>query len=210
MTANNDAKIGGLLLAAGSSSRLGQPKQLVQFEGKTLIRRSAEMLAASTCDPVAVVLGAEIEESRRELVGLDVSVCTNTSWNVGISSSIKSGLRHLLSLEPDLDAVLIALCDQPYVTCADYDRLAAKFRLGGSPIVASVYNRVTGVPVVFRKEMFDGLFELKGDEGARYLVRQSDNVSTVPVDGAAFDIDKLDDLAKDSSKHNPSSSNTNV
>ena len=210
MTANNDAKIGGLLLAAGSSSRLGQPKQLVQFEGKTLIRRSAEMLAASTCDPVAVALGAEIEESRRELVGLDVSVCTNTSWKVGISSSIKSGLRHLLSLEPDLDAVLIALCDQPYLTCADYDRLAAAFRLGGSAIVASVYNGVTGVPVVFRKEMFDGLFELKGDEGARYLVRQSDNVSTVPVDGAAFDIDKLDDLAKDSSKHNPSSSNTNV
>lgn len=200
MTANNDAKIGGLLLAAGGSSRLGQPKQLVRVEGKTLIRRSAEMLAASICDPVTAVLGAEIEESRRELAGLDISVCTNASWNVGISSSIKSGLRHLLRLEPDLDAVLIALCDQPYVTSGDIDRLAVEFRLGNASIVASAYDRVAGVPAVFATEMFDSLFALEGDEGARYLIRRSDNVSTVDVDGAAFDIDTSDDLNRVVSK----------
>ena len=87
MTANNDAKIGGLLLAAGGSSRLGQPKQLVRFEGRTLIRRAAEMLTASVCDPVAVVLGAEIEESSHELAGLDISVCVKDRKSTRLNSS---------------------------------------------------------------------------------------------------------------------------
>ena len=194
MTANNDAKIGGLLLAAGGSSRLGQPKQLVVFESKTLIRRSAEMLAATTCDAIVVVLGAEIEESSRELAGLDVSVCINVSWNIGISTSIQAGLRYLLGMSPPLDAVLIALCDQPYVTSADIDALAAEFRLGDSAIVASAYDGVSGVPAVFGKEMFASLFALEGDEGARYMVRRSSNVSTVEVNGAAFDVDTISDL----------------
>ncbi|HEX3100794.1 MAG TPA: NTP transferase domain-containing protein, partial [Pyrinomonadaceae bacterium] len=72
MTGNDALKIGGLLLAAGSSSRLGRPKQLVKFGGKTLIRRSGEMLSTSVCDPITVVLGAEIEGSTRELEGLDI------------------------------------------------------------------------------------------------------------------------------------------
>ncbi len=200
MTANNAPKIGGLLLAAGGSSRLGRPKQLVRFEGKTLIRRSVEMLTASVCDPVVVVLGAEIEESSREIDGLDISVCVNESWNIGISSSIKSGLRHLVGIEPDLDAIVIALCDQPYVTSADIGSLAAEFRRGGLSIVASGYDGVSGVPALFSKEMFDQLLTLEGDEGARFLVRRSGNVATVAVDGAAFDIDTPDELAKGSAK----------
>ena len=210
MTANKAPKIGGLLLAAGGSSRLGQPKQLVRLDGKTLIRRAGEVLAASECDLVVVVLGAEIEESRRELAGMKISVCINAEWNVGISSSIRSGLSHLLGIEPGLDAVLIALCDQPYVTMNDIDRLTAEFQRGEASIVASAYDGVAGVPAVFGKEMFDPLFELTGDQGARYLVRRSDSVSTVPVDGAAFDIDTPEDLVTNSAKHNPSSSNTNA
>ncbi len=194
MTANKDAKIGGLLLAAGGSSRLGQPKQLVRFDGKTLIRRAGEMLAESVCNPVAIVLGAEIDESRRELEGLEISVCTNAEWNVGISSSIGSGLSHLLDLEPDLDAVLIALCDQPYVTTNDIDLLTAEFQRGEASIVASAYDGVVGVPAVFGKELFDSLFELTGDQGARYLVRRSDNVATVEVGQATFDVDTISDL----------------
>lgn len=194
MTANKDAKIGGLLLAAGGSIRLGQPKQLVRYDGKTLIRLAGEMLAASVCDPVAVVLGAEIEESRRELDGLDISVSINESWNVGISSSIKSGLRHLLEIEPDLDAILIALCDQPFVTSDDIGRLAAKFRRGEASIVASGYDGVTGVPAIFGKEMFDALFALNGDEGARYLVKRTQSLTTVEVESAAFDVDTLWDV----------------
>lgn len=200
MTANNALKIGGLQLAAGGSSRLGQPKQLVEFDGKTLIRRSGEMLVNSVCKPISVVLGAEIEGSSRELEGLDISVCINDLWKVGISSSIKAGLRHLLGLEPELDAVVIVLCDQPYVTSGDINRLAAEFRLGGSSIVASGYDGVAGVPALFSRGMFDQLFMLEGDEGARYLVRRSESVATVPVDGAAFDVDTPYDLPKDPAK----------
>jgi len=88
MTENSDVTIGGLLLAAGGSSRLGQPKQLLQFEGRSLIRRAAETLVDSGCDPVVVVLGAEIERSAEELSDLTLYICVNKNWNTGMSSSI--------------------------------------------------------------------------------------------------------------------------
>src|SRR5439155_6210098 len=100
MTGNSEAKIGGLLLAAGGSSRLGRPKQLVEFEGKTLIRRATETLAASVCDPMVVVLGAEVDGCIEEIAGLAVDICINRGWHYGISSSIKAGLGMLQRIEP--------------------------------------------------------------------------------------------------------------
>ena len=128
MTENSKAKIGGLLLAAGGSSRLGQPKQLLQFEGKTLIRRAAETLVISQCDPIVVVLGAEIEGFNSEIADLRVDICINENWQTGMSSSIISGLGSLLEIEPELDAVVITLCDQPYVNSADIDILITAFQ----------------------------------------------------------------------------------
>ena len=101
MTANSKAKIGGLLLAAGGSSRLGQPKQLLEFEGKTLIRRAAETLVYSQCEPIVVVLGAEIEYSAIQIADLSVSICINENWQTGMSSSIISGLGSLLRSSPN-------------------------------------------------------------------------------------------------------------
>ena len=201
MTGNSTVKIGAILLAAGGSSRLGRPKQLVEFQGKPLIRRSAEVLAASACSPVVVVLGAEIEGSRGKLGGLNVSICINEDWNVGISSSIKAGLEYILERVHDIDAVLIALCDQPYISTDDFDRLKDEFQTGRSPIVASAYNDVVGVPAIFAREIFDSLLDLKGDQGARYLLRQNpEQISLVAVNHARFDIDTPEDLATNSLK----------
>lgn len=195
MTGDSSTKIGAILLAAGGSSRLGRPKQLVEFEGKTLIRRAAEMLAASKCSPVVVVLGAEIERSSEQLNGLDISICVNENWSDGISSSIKAGLDAVLRREPAVDAVVIALCDQPFVTAEDIDLLLATFRMTGSPIVAASYSDTIGVPALFAREVFNDLFALKGDQGARKLIQQqSEKVSTVDIQRAATDIDRPDDL----------------
>lgn len=190
MTGDSPAKIGAILLAAGGSSRLGHPKQLVKFQGQALIRRAAEMLVASVCSPVVVVLGAEIERSTVELDGLDVSICVNENWSDGISSSIKAGLRSLLELQPDVDAALFALCDQPFVTTNDVDFLSETFRKTGSPIVAASYGETVGVPALFANEMFDELSTLEGDVGSRKIIRRHTNkVSTVEIGRAEIDID---------------------
>ena len=195
MTANSKAKIGGLLLAAGGSSRLGQPKQLLEFEGKTLVRRAAETLVYSQCDPIVVVLGAEIEYSAIQIADLSVSSCINEKWQTGMSSSIISGLGSLLEIEPQLDAVVITLCDQPYVNSADIDKLITAFAVSRSPIVAAKYGETTGVPALFSSKLFDDLFQLEGDKGARKLIQRHDHCVTIHIEGAIFDIDTSHDLS---------------
>jgi len=195
MTGNENAKIGGVLLAAGGSSRLTTPKQLVRFEGETLLRRAALAIAASVCDPVVAVLGAEKEHAEIEIDGTRVRPRFNHEWQTGMSSSIKLGLTELLSMEPGLDAVLIALCDQPFVTAHTLDRLTARFRESQIQIVAAEYGDVVGVPAIFAKEMFGRLLALEGDKGARDLIRDPDaSIETIKIKEAALDIDTFDDL----------------
>lgn len=194
MTASNHPLIGGLLLAAGGSSRLGQPKQLLNFKGKTLIRIAAETLTNSACRPIVIVLGAETDRSTAEAADLPVSVRMNAEWQTGMSSSIRSGLQHLLEIEPNLDAVVISLCDQPHVTPADIDSLNAEFTATTSLIVAARYGNTVGVPALFSKAFFPELLSLKGDKGARHIIRSRHNdVRTVTIEKAAIDIDTLDD-----------------
>src|SRR6188474_3343623 len=109
MTGNENARIGGILLAAGGSSRMATPKQFVRFEGETLLRRAASAIAASICSPVVAVLGAEKENAEIEIAGTRLKPRLNRAWQKGMSSSIKLGLTELLSLDPGLDAVLITL-----------------------------------------------------------------------------------------------------
>jgi len=194
MTENDQPKIGALLLAAGGSSRLGRPKQLLQFDGKTLIRRAAESLINSKCGAIVVVLGAETERSSAELSGLPLHISVNKDWQNGMSSSIKTGLNALLGIEPDLEAVVITLCDQPHVTSNDIDRIIAAFRDQAAPIAAAKYGEVIGVPALFSRELFDDLFKLRGDKGARSLILNTPDVTTVPFEKAACDIDTPDDV----------------
>jgi molybdenum cofactor cytidylyltransferase len=186
-------KIGGLLLAAGGSSRLGRPKQLLQFRGQSLIRRAAETLVHSTCEPVVVVVGAEQKASRNKIAELSLSITANEDWRAGMSSSIKTGLAELLTIAPDVAAVVILLCDQPLINSEMIDGLVHTFDVSKSAIVAAEYDGVVGVPALFSREMFDELSKLDGDKGARDLIRNADNIVTVAMPEAAFDIDTLAD-----------------
>lgn len=195
MTENPRLKIGAILLAAGGSSRLGRPKQLLEFEGTTLVKLAAEMLTASACSPVVAVLGAEIERSSEQLAGIDISICINENWNQGMSTSISSGLNTLLKVDSELDAVIIALCDQPLIISKDIDQLIHEFISSGKPIVGSRYDDVTGVPALFARAMFEQLLTLNGDQGARKLIREHPELtSAVEMRSAAIDIDTPDDL----------------
>ena len=197
MTGNEDLKIGGIMLAAGGSSRLGQPKQFLQFEGKTLLRRAAEALVESNCAPVIAVLGAEKEKAERELDDLPVRICWNQEWRTGMSSSIRVGLKDLLLIDPDLDAVLITLCDQPFVNAGTVGLITDRFAETNKRMVAARYGGVAGVPALFSREMFDALSKLSGDKGARDLLRDPNaSIETVEIKEAAIDIDTHEDLGR--------------
>jgi molybdenum cofactor cytidylyltransferase len=194
MTGNSDVKVGGLLLAAGGSTRFGSPKQLFEFQGKTLLRRAAEAIIGSGCSPIVVVLGANVDGSLDEISDLDVHPVVNSEWQTGMSSSIRAGLDELMNLEPDLDAVLFTLMDQPFITAGHLVQFVERFRNERPPIVASEYDNITGVPALFSRELFDELFKLGGEKGARGLIRNHEPLSTISLEEAAADVDNLSDL----------------
>lgn len=197
MTENKSLKIGGLLLAAGGSSRMGRPKQFLEFEGETLLRRTAKAMAQSVCDPVVAVLGGENEIAEGELAEINVESCLNPHWRSGMSSSIKAGLAKLLAIESELDAVVITLCDQPFVDVRTIDRLVETFANSGTQMVAAKYDGVAGVPALFSRVMFDALSRLEGDKGARDLLRDPEaSIATIQIEEAAIDIDTLDDIGR--------------
>lgn len=185
-------RVAGLLLAAGGSKRLGRPKQLVEFEGRTLIKRAAEALIEGGCSPVVVVLGAEINASTAELAGLAVEIAINDDWQSGMSSSIRVGMRSLV----DADAVLISLVDQPLLTGEKLRLLNDTFKNTEHDIVAAEYNGVAGVPAVFSAKLFPALAALEGDKGAREVIRNSPNALAIPLPEAATDVDKGTDLRR--------------
>jgi len=194
MTESSKPRVAGLLLAAGGSSRLGRPKQLVEFEGKTLIRRSAESLIGAGCYPVLVVLGSETERSKKELNSLELNTVENQDWESGMSSSIRVGLDRLLTGEPSLDGVLITLCDQPRVTADKLKPFLEKFAAEHASIVAAEYDGVIGVPALFARDMFDALLNLTGDKGARELIRQHEHAASIDLPEAALDVDTPSNL----------------
>lgn len=190
----SDVKVAGLLLAAGGSSRLGRPKQLVEFEGKTLIRRAAEALFEAGCSPVCVILGAEIDRSLQELEGLDLVVVINHSWNVGMGSSISLGVKSLIKSEIPPEAVLISLCDQPLVTAEKLRTLLDTYCVTNAGVVAAEYNGVAGVPAMFSARSFLDLTALEGEKGAREIIRNAPDAVTIPLPEAAIDVDGQKDL----------------
>ncbi|NPC71730.1 nucleotidyltransferase family protein [Corallococcus exiguus] len=182
-----------VLLAAGGSSRLGQPKQLMRHEGVSLVRRAAERaLAASPV--VAVVLGARRDDVAAELDGLAVRCVDNPDWALGQGSSLHAGLR---ALPPDVDGALLMLCDQLRVDAPHLRSLIATFERTRAPIVASTYAGTRGVPALFSRALFPELEALPPTGGARGLIaRDPSRVVEVPLPGGEEDVDTAEDALR--------------
>ena len=180
--------IGVILLAAGGSTRLGSPKQLLTYQGKTLLRHAAETALATGCRPVVAVLGSSAERLRVELAGLDVRLVDNSAWTRGMGTSVRLGVA---ALDTDAAGVLLMLCDQPLIAAEHLARLIAAFRQNaGMGIVAAAYHDTVGVPVLFARTYFDELRTLPDGAGAKpILQRHRDAVLPVPLPEAAVDID---------------------
>jgi molybdenum cofactor cytidylyltransferase len=187
-----------IILAAGASRRLGQPKQLVRIAGETLLARTIRIVCTSGADPVIVVLGAH-EESIASNVDLSrVHPVANPDWEEGIASSIHAGLRMVHQIHAKATAVMLLVCDQPRLSTEHLRRLIAAHEQEAEPtIVASEYAGVAGIPAIFPASQFLKLLKLQGDTGARYILRNpSCAMVTIDFEGGEVDIDTPEDLAK--------------
>lgn len=186
----NSRTVGLMILAAGASTRMGTPKQLLTYRGCTLIRHMAEVAIASVCQPIAIVLGANGERIKPEISQLPLQIVENQQWQEGMSSSIQVGLEALLAVNQHLDAVAIALCDQPFVSPQTLNQLVEAYHFTGKPIIASEYAGTFGVPALFSRTLFSELMNLKNTEGAKQLIkRHIHEVFSIPFPNGAIDID---------------------
>ena len=182
-----------LLLAAGASQRLGQPKQLLQAGGASLLLSMARLGLA--IGPVVVVVGAGADAMQAELSGLPVQLVHNPDWRQGLSTSIRAGMQALQAT--DYDGVLMLLTDQPHVSAALLDQLVATWKTGRHGMVACRYAGQPGVPALFSRTYETALMQLTGDTGAKKLLLQHPaDCGQVLFEAAATDLDTPADVAR--------------
>jgi molybdenum cofactor cytidylyltransferase len=173
---------------------MGTPKQLLPIQGTSLLRHLAKISIASMCDPIAVVLGANAQQIRTEIEDLPLQIVDNPQWRSGMGTSIGSGLAALLEREPALNAVLILVCDQPFVSTALIDRLVLAYRSECHQIVATTYLNTIGVPALFSDRYFSELLQLNLDTGARQIVQKHlHETHTIAFPQGAIDLDTPDE-----------------
>lgn len=181
-----------VVLAAGSSRRMGQPKLLLRLGGKTLLRRAVET-ALAVCEEVVVVVGPEADRMREELCDLPVTVVENPDHALGLSTSLRRGIEAVA----DADAVLLLLADQPALTPQHLQRLVETGRQTGARVVACAYRDTVGPPALFHRSLFGELRALKGDVGAKpVLEAHREEAVFVPLEEAALDVDTPEDWAR--------------
>ena len=189
----NPLPVAGLVLAAGSSSRMGQPKQLLEFEGQCLVARAVNQLIESGCSSVTTVLGANSEIIGSVLQNVATKVVSNKDWSQGIGTSIAYGVTEIPQAS---EAVLIALGDQPLIRTQHYRNLLQQFSINETTIAATQYpDGRSGVPALFIQCHFSALRELEGDSGAQSFIRRHPH-SRIDVNGELLDLDTPDDVAR--------------
>jgi len=189
---NNDIAI--LILAAGSSSRLGEPKQLLDWYGNTLLQHAIKT-ALQISSSVTVVLGANEKIIRPTISNFPISIVLNKKWEEGMSSSISAGMESLEGKK--YKAVLIMLCDQPFVNVLLLENIISIFKKNKQPIVACEYNDKLGVPALFDFSFFKKLKDLKGQSGAKDLIRSNlEWVEKVVFEKGQIDVDTQEDWVR--------------
>lgn len=183
-------RVAAIILAAGASRRMGQPKQLMELDGEPLIHRAARIALQAGYAPTLVVLGHQAEAVGAALSGLPCTAVINVAWDEGIASSIRAGIN---AVPQSAGAALFLACDQPAVDADFLRNLNNAHRLESGRIVAAAYAGTVGIPALFPRRCFEALKGLAGDRGARALLENAD-VLSVPLLGGEMDIDTLLDF----------------
>ncbi|MES3019604.1 MAG: nucleotidyltransferase family protein [Bacteroidota bacterium] len=183
-----------LILAAGKSSRLGRPKQLLSYRGKNLLQHSIDSAKQAGSNKVIVVLGSskDIIQNKIEIDGIEIA--ENPDFESGISSSIKAGINALKKTAPGVDALILMVCDQPFAKTEILTSLVHKQKQTGKAIVGCIYENTKGTPALFHSSIFPELLSLEGDTGAKKLFDEyHDAASFVSFRDGGIDIDTSED-----------------
>lgn len=188
-------QVAAVVLAAGTSSRLGQPKQLAPIAGRPALAYTLDALRASKIDHIVLVLGHAADEIAAALDLTGVTVVRNDKYAEGQSTSVLAGVK---SLGDEIAAALMVVGDQPLLSPSVVDAIIVAFAQTGGPFIVPVYEGEWGNPVLLARATWPLLDNLKGDTGARPVLRKNmDMVLEVPVPGALLDdIDTPDDYAR--------------
>ena len=188
--------VAGILLAAGTSSRMGSNKLLFELEGESVLRRAAKRALAGGLSPLVVVLGHESDKTARELEGLPCEWALNPLYEQGINSSLKSGVMAVQGLKAP--AAMVMLADMPYVTPEMIAAMIDRYRTTTAPLVISDYEGVNAPPMVYDRSLFMELLMMTGEGCGRQVVkRHRSEAEVIPWPVAALaDLDVPEDFAR--------------
>lgn len=186
-----------IVLAAGASTRLGYPKQLLCIGGECLLHRTVRLALEAGCAPLIAVLGYQAERMTSELAGLNVHCTVNTEWRAGMGSSLRCGIREVLRQNDSTGNVMVLVCDQVRLSCGLLSQLLERHKLSKSPITAARYAGRLGTPAIFSRALFGDLMELDGDRGARRLIeQQQDKAAWIDFPEGIEDVDTPQDVER--------------
>lgn len=195
---------GIIILAAGNASRFGSVKQLLHYNNKTLLQHVINEAVGAGADPVVVITGANADEITKSINNGRVEIVYNENWRQGMASGIIEGVRKLITLNNDIENIIITVCDQPFVSATLFRQLYQTQNEGVQHIVASAYADTIGTPALFTQKYFDALLSLTGEEGAKKVIKaNAGDVATVDFPQGAIDIDTEKDYKDllDQQKH---------
>jgi molybdenum cofactor cytidylyltransferase len=186
--------IGVIILAAGSSSRMGKSKQLLTVSNdESLLFRAARIALQCEAGKVIVVLGSNESLHRNAIKSLPVEIIYNADWESGVGSSIKAGLKRLLLMAPDVRASIVMVCDQPLLVVGHLKKIISVFNSGENTIVASTYSNTVGTPALFERSLFKEILTTDNSQGAKKIIESTKNVATVAFKDGAIDLDTPED-----------------
>jgi molybdenum cofactor cytidylyltransferase len=184
-------QLGIIILAAGKASRMGKPKALLTYRGNSLLEHT--FLLANSVNPLVItcVLGHYYQEMSAHCQEKQIPFILNEDYEKGMSTSIQRGLKHLLSLFPDLTMVLILLADQPHIESHHLSKMIQRLIQHHLMLVCTTYRSTFGVPALFNKQLFVELLEISGEKGAKHLIQRhiTNELNTILNEKGQIDID---------------------
>lgn len=190
-------KLGVVILAAGAATRMGKAKMLLPYGGQTILGHIVEEVQALNPAITCLVTGKYTAEIETVINVNSLEMVPFDNWQAGMSASIQFGLSSILEKQPNIDAVLFVVSDQPFLDRQLLFRMLDAFQQSGKGIVAAKYQQQFGTPVLFSKSYFPEIRLLEGDRGAKKLVeKQLENVVLVDFPLGALDIDTAEDYAR--------------
>ncbi|HEV8580474.1 MAG TPA: nucleotidyltransferase family protein [Thermoanaerobaculia bacterium] len=195
MPAERSGPVAGILLAAGTSSRMGSNKLLFELNGESVLRGAVRRALAGGLSPLVVVLGHEAEKARRELDGVPCQMVINPNYEQGINSSLKTGVS---TVPADVSAAMVMLADMPFVTPEMITAMIDRYRSSEAPLVISDYEGVNAPPMLYDRSLFGELLTMTGEGCGRQVVkrhREEAEVMSWPA-AALADIDVPEDYTR--------------